>query len=233
MQNDRLDFLRKKCRNLPLEPGVYIMRDKSGKIIYIGKAKVLKNRVSSYFRNLEKHLAKVYQTVMHIYDFDYIVTQSEFEALVLECSLIKQHLPKYNILLKDDKTYPYVKVDVKELFPTFSVSRKIKKDGAKYFGPFMGGVSAKNVLEIINLAFLTRPCDKKLNPNKPIKECLNYHIKKCSAPCTGCVSRDEYMAKVNSAMDFLSGDMTFTENLLKEKILFFHKSSPPTTNKRL
>ena len=122
-------------------------------------------------------------------------------------------------MLKDDKTYPYLRIDLKEPFPNFSITRKIKKDGAKYFGPFMGGVSVKDVLEIINLAFGIRPCNKKLNPNKPIKECLNFHIKKCIAPCTGCVDKERYNLMVEKAIDFLSGDISETENLLREKML--------------
>ena len=212
-----MDIIREKLKHLPDSPGVYVMLDSAGQVIYVGKAKNLKNRVRQYFQNSVK-TDKVMAMVSHAKDFYYIIAPTEIDALSLENNLIKKHKPRYNILLKDDKTYPYLKIDLKENFPTFTITRKIKKDGAKYFGPFMGGVSVRDVLEIINLAFGVRPCTKKLGA-KPIKECLNYHIKKCSAPCTGCVSRDEYMAKVNSAMDFLSGDMTFTENLLKEKML--------------
>ena len=212
-----MDIIREKLKHLPDSPGVYVMLDSAGQVIYVGKAKNLKNRVRQYFQNSVK-TDKVMAMVSHAKDFYYIIAPTEIDALSLENNLIKKHKPRYNILLKDDKTYPYLKIDLKENFPTFTITRKIKKDGAKYFGPFMGGVSVRDVLEIINLAFGVRPCTKKLGA-KPIKECLNYHIKKCVAPCTGCVSRDEYMAKVNSAMDFLSGDMTFTENLLKEKML--------------
>ena len=212
-----MDIIREKLKHLPDSPGVYVMLDSAGQVIYVGKAKNLKNRVRQYFQNSVK-TDKVMAMVSHAKDFYYIIAPTEIDALSLENNLIKKHKPRYNILLKDDKTYPYLKIDLKENFPTFTITRKIKKDGAKYFGPFMGGVSVRDVLEIINLAFGVRPCTKKLGA-KPIKECLNYHIKKCSAPCTGCVSRDEYMAKVNSAMDFLSGNMTFTENLLKEKML--------------
>ena len=213
-----MDVIKEKLKHLPENPGVYVMLDADGQIIYVGKAKNLKNRVRQYFFSGVK-TEKVMAMVKNIADFYYIIVPSEIDALSLENNLIKKHKPRYNILLKDDKTYPYLKVDLKEPFPTFKVTRKIKKDGAKYFGPFMGGVSVKGVLEIINLAFGIRPCDKKLNPDKPIKPCLNYHIKKCFAPCAGNISQQEYKSKVDGAVDFLSGDITATEKLLKEKML--------------
>ena len=213
-----MDVIKEKLKHLPENPGVYVMLDADGQIIYVGKAKNLKNRVRQYFFSGVK-TEKVMAMVKNIADFYYIIVPSEIDALSLENNLIKKHKPRYNILLKDDKTYPYLKVDLKEPFPTFKVTRKIKKDGAKYFGPFMGGVSVKGVLEIINLAFGIRPCDKKLNPDKPIKPCLNYHIQKCFAPCAGNISQQEYKSKVDGAVDFLSGDITATEKLLKEKML--------------
>jgi excinuclease ABC subunit C len=164
-----MDILGEKIKHLPENPGVYVMLDSDGQIIYVGKAKNLKNRVRQYFQNSVK-TEKVMAMVKSIADFYYIIVPTEIDALSLENNLIKKHKPRYNILLKDDKTYPYLRVDIKEDFPTFKVVRKIKKDGAKYFGPFMGGVSVRDVLEIINLAFGIRPCDKKLNPDKPIKE---------------------------------------------------------------
>lgn len=214
-----MNDLKEKIKLLPDNPGVYVMLDKNGQIIYVGKAKNLKNRVRQYFHSSVK-TDKVMAMVSNIADFYYIIAPSEIDALSLENNLIKKHKPRYNILLKDDKTYPYIKVDLKETYPTFTITRKIKKDGAKYFGPFMGGVSAKSVLEIINLAFLIRPCDKKLNANKPIKECLNAHIGKCLAPCALRVSQSEYLERVNGAVDFLSGDTQNTEKLLKERMLF-------------
>ena len=199
MQNDRLDFLRKKCRNLPLEPGVYIMRDKSGKIIYIGKAKVLKNRVSSYFRNLEKHLAKVYQTVMHIYDFDYIVTQSEFEALVLECSLIKQHLPKYNILLKDDKGYSYIKIS-NEPYPRITEEKRKENDGSIYIGPYTSSFIVKETVEQVVKTFCLPTCKRDFSRDTPrSRPCLRYYIKQCMAPCRGNIETDEYSEIIKQA----------------------------------
>ncbi len=213
-----MGILKEKLKHLPENPGVYVMLDSAGHIIYVGKAKNLKNRVRQYFQAGVK-TDKVMAMVSNVADFYYIIAPSEIDALSLENNLIKKHKPRYNILLKDDKTYPYLKIDLKEHFPTFKITRKIKKDGAKYFGPFMGGVSVRDVLEIINLAFGIRPCDKKLNPEKPIKECLNFHIKKCVAPCNGCVDKKEYMQMVEKAVDFLSGDTVDTEKLLKEKML--------------
>ena len=213
-----MDALREKLKHLPDSPGVYVMLDDKGQIIYVGKAKNLKNRVRQYFHSAVK-TDKVMAMVSNIADFYYIIAPTEIDALSLENNLIKKHKPRYNILLKDDKTYPYLKISVSEPFPTFKITRKIKKDGAKYFGPFMGGVSVRDVLEIINLAFGIRPCDKKLNPDKPIKECLNFHIKKCIAPCNGCVDKDTYMQMVDNAIDFLSGDISWTENLLRQKML--------------
>jgi len=212
-----MSVIEEKLKHLPENPGVYVMLDADGQIIYVGKAKNLKNRVRQYFFSGVK-TDKVMAMVKNIADFYYIIVPSEIDALSLENNLIKKHKPRYNILLKDDKTYPYLKIDLKEPYPTFKVTRKIKKDGAKYFGPFMGGVSVKGVLEIINLAFGLRPCDKKLNPQKATKPCLNYHIKKCFAPCSLLISEQEYNQKVSGAIDFLSGDIADTEKLLKEKM---------------
>ena len=212
-----MGIIEDKLQHLPTNPGVYVMLGSDGQIIYVGKAKNLKNRVRQYFFNTVK-TEKVMAMVKNIADFYYIIVPSEIDALSLENNLIKKHKPRYNILLKDDKTYPYIKIDLKEPFPTFSVTRKIKKDGAKYFGPFMGGISVKSVLEILNLAFSVRPCDKKLNPEKAIKPCLNYHIKKCPAPCAGFINKEEYDALVNSAVDFLNGETAYAEKLLKEKM---------------
>lgn len=212
-----MGIVEEKLKHLPTSPGVYVMLDESGQVIYVGKAKNLKNRVRQYFFNTLK-TEKVMAMVKNIADFYYIIVPSEIDALSLENNLIKKHKPRYNILLKDDKTYPYIKINLKEPFPTFSVTRKIKKDGAKYFGPFMGGVSVKSVLEIINLAFSVRPCDKKLNPEKTIKPCLNYHIKKCPAPCAGLISKEDYLSAVEKAVEFLSGDTAHAEKLLKEKM---------------
>ena len=206
-----------KLKLLPENAGVYVMLDKNGQIIYVGKAKNLKNRVRQYFFNGVK-TEKVMAMVKNIADFYYIIVPSEIDALSLENNLIKKHKPRYNILLKDDKTYPYVKVNLKDAYPAFTITRRIKKDGAKYFGPFMGGINVNTVMDILTGAFGMRPCDKTLNPDKPIKPCLNYHIKKCGAPCAGYISREEYMEKVSLAVGFLSGDTDKTEKFLTDKM---------------
>ncbi len=220
MQNERLDFLREKCKKLPLDPGVYIMLDKSGKIIYIGKAKVLKNRVSSYFRSIEKHLPKVYQTVMHIYDFDYIVTENEFEALVLECSLIKQHMPKYNILLKDDKGYSYIKISNDE-YPRITEEKRKGDDGSVYIGPYTSSFVVKETVEQIIKTFLLPTCNrnftKEITHSRP---CLRYHIKQCMAPCRGNISVCEYAEIIEQAKkcikDGSSESITFLTDLMNK-----------------
>lgn len=213
-----METLREKLKHLPDSPGVYVMLDKDGVIIYVGKAKNLKNRVRQYFFNSVK-TQKVMAMVNNVADFYYIIVPTEIDALSLENNLIKKHKPRYNILLKDDKTYPYVKVDLKEDYPTFTITRKIKKDGAKYFGPYMGGINVRSVLETLNLAFGVRPCDKKLNAEKPQKPCLNHHINRCPSPCSFAISKQDYHQRVMDAIAFLSGDITETEKLLTEKML--------------
>lgn len=212
-----MGVIEDKIKYLPPDPGVYVMLDKDGQIIYIGKAKNLKNRVRQYFFNSVK-TEKVMAMVSHIADFYYYIVPSEIDALSLENNLIKKHKPKYNILLKDDKTYPYIKVNLKESYPTFTVTRKLLKDNARYFGPFMGGINVNTVLELINLAFRIRPCDKKLSPDKPIKPCLNYHLKKCFAPCANIISEEEYGLAVKQAVAFLSGETNDVEKILKENM---------------
>lgn len=216
--NNRVDSLKEKLKHLPDEPGVYVMLDASGMVIYVGKAKNLKNRVRQYFfSNLKSD--KTEAMVSHIADFYYIIAPTEIDALSLENNLIKKHKPRYNILLKDDKTYPYIKVDFSCDYPSFSITRKIKKDKAKYFGPFMAGVNAKEVLEMLNLAYKIRPCNKNLCASKPVKECLNFHIGKCLSPCSNRVSVEEYRERVNKAIDFLMGNEKGVENLYREKML--------------
>ncbi|MBR2614590.1 MAG: excinuclease ABC subunit UvrC [Clostridia bacterium] len=213
-----MNVLEEKIKLLPTNPGVYIMLDGDGNIIYVGKAKNLKNRVRQYFFNGVK-TNKVLAMTKNIADFYYIITKTEVDALSLENNLIKKHQPKYNILLKDDKTYPYLKINLKEDFPTLILTRKIKKDGAKYFGPFMNGVSPKEIIEIINLAFSLRPCTTNLKSVK--RECLNYHLKKCDAPCMGKISSKEYKEKVNKAVDFLNGNDKEIERILTDKMMAF------------
>ncbi len=213
------EVLESKIKLLPKSPGVYVMLDSEGTVIYVGKAKNLKNRVSQYFRNGLK-TEKVAVMVQSVDDFYYVLTHTERDALSLENNLIKKYKPKYNILLKDDKSYPYIRVDLKEHFPRFTVVRKIKNDGAKYFGPYMLGISVSDVLDIIKSAYKIRPCTKILKLNNK-RECLNYHLGLCLAPCAGKCSREEYLKEVKSAVDFLSGNDEGVEKLLKEKMLVF------------
>ncbi len=210
--------LQTKIKLLPTSPGVYVMLDKNSNVIYVGKAKNLKNRVTQYFRNGFK-TEKVSAMVMNIADFYYVITPNEADALSLENNLIKKHKPKYNILLKDDKTYPYIRVNLKENFPTFTVSRRIKKDGSKYFGPYMLGVHVNDVLNILKEAYLVRPCTTPIKDGKVKKECLNYHIGLCLSPCSGKCDKNEYLTQVKKAMDFLSGNDDEAEKLLTEKML--------------
>lgn len=210
-----MNEIQEKLKLLPDSPGVYIMLDKDGNVIYVGKARVLKNRVRQYFHSSLK-TEKVAAMVSNIADFYYIITKSEIDALSLENNLIKKYKPKYNILLKDDKTYPYIKVSIAEKYPSFSISRKLRK-GAKYFGPYMGGVRVKDVLEIVNMAFGVRICTTAIT-EKPKKPCLNYHIHRCLAPCAHLVTAEEYGERVKAAMRFLDGDEGNVEKLLREKM---------------
>lgn len=202
-----------ELKKLPESPGVYIMRDKTDDIIYVGKAKILKNRVRQYFQNSANHSLKVKQMVSNIDHFEYIVTGSEVEALILENNLIKKHNPKYNILLKDDKTYPYIKVTTNEMFPRVFVTRKLLKDKNKYFGPFTNSSAVKENIALIDKIWQVRRCSKvfprDIGKGRP---CLNYHIGQCKAVCTGNVSEEEYNKMIGEILDFLSGK---TENVVK------------------
>ncbi|MGN1373089.1 MAG: excinuclease ABC subunit UvrC [Candidatus Coproplasma sp.] len=212
-----MDVVKEKLKLLPENPGVYIMLDKFGNVIYVGKARVLKNRVRQYFHSSPKP-EKVLKMVENIADFNYIITASEIDALALENNLIKKYKPKYNILLKDDKTYPYIKVDLREEYPNFYVTRKIKKDGCKYFGPFMGGINYRDILECCQLLFSVRLCRTAIGA-KPKRECLNYHIGKCCAPCAHKISKEEYAEKVKLALSFLDGNYAKAQQILTEKML--------------
>ncbi len=207
--------LAEKLKNLPLSSGVYIMRDKGGNIIYIGKAVVLKNRVRQYFNHTQKPV-KVQAMVDNIADFDYIITLTEKDALALEANLIKKYKPRYNILLKDDKSNPYIKIDLKEEYPTIEVTRKVRRDGARYFGPFFNGVRVSEVVSIIRSAYKIRTCPKKLG--KKQRACLNYHIGLCDAPCMKYISKEEYGERVKKVMRFLSGYDDAAEKVLLEKM---------------
>lgn len=204
--NERLAFLRKKAMALPLNPGVYIMKNKKNEIIYIGKAKLLKNRVSQYFGSQSRHTVKVLKMVENVYDFDYILTDSEFEALVLECSLIKQHMPKYNILLKDDKGYHYIKI-TKEKWPKITAEKQMLNDGAEYIGPYTGAFSVNQAVEEATKIFRLPVCGKQFprDIHRNSRPCLNYFIKRCSAPCAGKITCTEYNEAIEQAVDFLKG----------------------------
>ena len=210
--------LQEKLKLLPDKPGVYVMLDKDGIVIYVGKARVLKNRVRQYFHASAKS-EKVEAMVENIADFYYIITQTEIDALALENNLIKKYKPKYNILLKDDKTYPYIKVHTKEEFPRGSVTRKIKKDG-KYFGPFMGGVRCGEILDIIASVYNVRTCTTVIGA-KPKKPCLAYHLHRCPAPCAQRCAKEEYAVKVKKTLSFLDGNYEEAEEILREKMQKF------------
>lgn len=219
MDNPRLEYLREKVKKLPLQPGIYIMKDKKGQIIYIGKAKALKNRVSSYFRSVEKHTPKVYRMVENVWDFEYIVTSSEFEALVLECSFIKQHTPKYNILLKDDKGYHYIRVGGGE-YGKITACHQPQKDGARYLGPYISGYVVKQTVDEVNKVFLLPTCNRNF-PQEIGKQrpCLNYHIKQCMAPCSGKISPQEYAEALEEAVSFLKSSSANTQKILTQKMM--------------
>ena len=210
--------IREKLQLLPDSPGVYIMLDKDGIVIYVGKARVLKNRVRQYFHSSAKP-EKVAAMVEHIADFYYIITQTEIDALALENNLIKKYKPKYNILLKDDKTYPYIKVHTKEDFPHISITRKIKKDG-KYFGPFMGGVRCGELLDIVASVYNVRTCTTVIN-EKAKKPCLEYHLGRCKAPCAHLCTKEEYAERIKKALSFLDGNYEEAEEILQAKMQKF------------
>ena len=211
--------IQEELKKLPDKPGVYIMHGQADEIIYVGKAIVLKNRVRSYFRESTVKSPKIQKMVTQITRFEYIVTDSELEALVLENNLIKEHNPKYNTMLKDDKTYPYIKVTLGEEYPRVVSSREMKKDKSRYFGPYTSMAAVKDVVELINKLFGLRTCRKNL-PRDCGKDrpCLQYHMKQCVAPCTGCVPKEEYRQQVQRALDFLNGEYNAELKRLKEKM---------------
>lgn len=209
-----------ELKKLPAKPGVYLMHDGKDEIIYVGKAVSLKNRVRQYFQGSRNKTAKIEQMVSRIARFEYIVTDSELEALVLECNLIKEHRPRYNTMLKDDKTYPYIKVTVWEDFPRVQLSREVKKDKSKYFGPYTSVGVVKDILDLLHKLYRIRTCSKNL-PRDMGKErpCLNYHIKQCSAPCQGYITREEYGEGIRKTLDFLNGNYGELAGELEEKML--------------
>ena len=199
--------LQDELSKLPDQPGVYIMHDKSDAIIYIGKAVSLRKRVHQYFQPSHDEGIKKKQMVEHIAWFEYVITDSELEALILECNLIKEHRPKYNTMLRDDKTYPYIRVTVNEAYPRILFSRELKKDRSKYFGPYTSAGAVKDTIELLNKIYHLRTCNRKL-PEDTGKDrpCLNYHIHQCAAPCQGYISREEYRKQVDGALEFLNGN---------------------------
>ena len=210
--------IEEELKKLPAKPGVYIMRDKDDNIIYVGKAVVLKNRVRQYFRK-NKKTKRIQNMVALIDHFEYIVCANEAEALILECNLIKKNLPKFNVLLKDDKTYPYIKVNVKADYPDVYITRRILNDGAKYFGPYANAGSAKEMIDFIKSRYKIRQCKSFKYKDRP---CLNYHIKKCMAPCMGYVSKEEYRKQINQIIAILEGK---TDSLIKELRAEMEKAS--------
>ena len=216
--NCRLPALREKTAKLTTSPGVYLMKNQKSEIIYVGKAKNLKNRVTSYFRESADHTPKVDSMVEHVYDYDFIVTDSEYEALVLECSLIKQHQPKYNILLKDDKGYPYIRLTVKEPYPRFSLANRAAEDGARYFGPYGSRGSTQNIIDALRVALKLPSCSRKF-PRDIGKErpCLNYHMGQCDGYCRKEMDQTRYREAIDQAVRLLEGQFKEVgEELLAE-----------------
>ena len=212
--------IQEQLKKLPAQPGVYLMKDKFNNIIYVGKAISLKNRVRQYFQSSKNHSSKVKSMVKNIESFEYIITDSELEALILECNLIKQYRPKYNVLLRDDKTYPYIKVTTNEDYPRVLKVRKVLKDKAKYFGPYTNLTAVNDTLEIIRNTYPIRTCNidiDKAIKNK-VRPCLNMHIKKCVGPCTGNISKEEYNKMIEEIIMFLSGKEENLIEILKEKM---------------
>lgn len=213
-------LIEDELKKLPGKPGVYIMHGEKDEIIYVGKAVSLKNRVRQYFQSSRNKGAKIEQMVTHITRFEYIVTDSELEALVLECNLIKEHRPKYNTMLKDDKTYPFIKVTVNEPYPRVLFSRTMKKDKAKYFGPYTSSTAVKDVIELVRKIYMVRSCNRNL-PRDCGKDrpCLYYHMKQCTAPCQGNVSEEAYKQNIGQVLHFLNGNFQETIDQLTEKMM--------------
>ena len=219
MENSNFD-IQEELKKLPGKPGVYLMHDEKDEIIYVGKAISLKNRVRQYFQSSRGKSVKIEQMVTHITRFEYIVTDSELEALVLECNLIKEHRPKYNTMLMDDKAYPFIKVTVDEPFPRIMMARRMVKDKAKYFGPYTSAGAVKDTIELIRKLYKVRSCNRRL-PRDTGKErpCLNYHIHQCNAPCQGYVSQETYRKSIDEVLRFLGGNYEVILKELEEKMM--------------
>ena len=212
--------IEEELKKLPARPGVYIMHDEKDEIIYVGKAISLKNRVRQYFQSSRNKGAKIEQMVTHIARFEYIITDSELEALVLECNLIKEHRPKYNTMLKDDKSYPFIKVTMGEPYPRVLFARRMKKDKSRYFGPYTSAGAVKDVIELVSKLYQVRSCSRVL-PRDIGKDrpCLYYHMGQCKAPCQGKISQEEYRENINKVLRFLNGDVKDTVDDLTDKML--------------
>ena len=212
--------LEEKLKNLPDNPGVYLMRDEGGNILYIGKARSLKKRVSQYFSSYGTSTEKVMALMQKVNDFNYIIVPSEVDALVLENNLIKKHKPYYNILLKDDKSYPFIRIDMKSDYPSIEIVRKVHDDGARYFGPYMQGITAKDIMELIHCSFPVRSCNLNLN-SLPIshRPCLNYYISRCLSPCTKKINENQYKELINKVIAFLSGNDKKISAILNKKMM--------------
>lgn len=218
MEESNFD-IEEELKKLPAKPGVYLMHDDQDAIIYVGKAISLKNRVRQYFQASKNKGVKIEQMVTHITRFEYIVTDSELEALVLECNLIKEHHPKYNTMLMDDKSYPFIKVTVNEEFPRIFFARRMAKDKAKYFGPYTSAGAVKDTIELIRKIYHIRSCNRNLPKDIGLERpCLNYHIKQCNAPCQGYISKEEYRQSLNQAISFLNGNYEVLMKELEDKM---------------
>ena len=211
--------IQEELKKLPGRPGVYIMHDEKDHIIYVGKAISLKNRVRQYFQSSYNKSVKIQQMVTHIRRFEYIVTDSELEALVLECNLIKEHRPKYNTMLMDDKAYPFIKVTTGETFPRVLLARRMVKDRARYFGPYTSSQAVRDTIDLIHKLYHVRSCNRNL-PRDTGKErpCLNYHIHQCDAPCQGYISKEEYRKSIDEVIRFLNGNFDGILKDLEEKM---------------
>lgn len=219
MEGNEFD-IQEELKKLPKKPGVYLMHDEKDEIIYVGKAISLKNRVRQYFQSSRSKTAKIEQMVSKIHHFEYIITDSELEALVLECNLIKEYQPRYNTMLKDGKTYPYIKVTIQEAFPRILLAREMKKDKCKYFGPYTNGGAIKDILELLQKLYQIRTCNRVL-PRDIGKDrpCLNYHMKQCNAPCQGLIEEKTYREAIQKAIDFLNGNYGEIAKELEEKMM--------------
>lgn len=211
--------IQEELKKLPAKPGVYLMHNAQDEIIYVGKARILKNRVRQYFQSSYNKSVKIQHMVSHIAYFEYIITDSELEALVLECNLIKEHRPHYNTMLKDDKSYPYIRVTVQEDYPRILFCRQVKRDKSKYFGPYTSAGAVKDTIELMRKVYKIRSCSRSL-PKEIGKDrpCLYYQINQCDAPCQNYISKEEYRAHVDKALKFLNGDEKEIINSLEEKM---------------